>query len=91
LLQLPNPRILKSKTHGPIAAEFNRWSQSWPDLDHKFRDAFNRLGRLRPSARYPDRQLSLSADEGADMLAVVEDAYAQITKTAPRRYSVDLG
>jgi hypothetical protein len=87
LLQLPEPKVLRSKTHGTISSEFNRWARSWPDLHSGFAGVFNRLQELRGRARYLGGDLSLELSKAADMLAVIEATYTQIRATAPRRAS----
>lgn len=87
LLQLPEPKVLRSKTHGTISSEFNRWARSWPDLHSGFAGVFNRLQDLRGRARYLRGDLALELDKAAEMLTVVEAAYAQTQATAASRVS----
>jgi len=89
LLMLPDERMLRSKTHGFISAEFNRWSKSL-NIDGQHTKLFNRLTNLRPHARYPtERPVSLTEEEMKGMLAVAEDMLSKLVAQAPTRVSIE--
>ncbi|TIP49787.1 MAG: hypothetical protein E5X77_09440 [Mesorhizobium sp.] len=53
-LILHQSKAARSKTHGAIASEINAWARLG-NIDAAFVALFNKLGQLRPNARYSDR------------------------------------
>jgi uncharacterized protein (UPF0332 family) len=83
LLSLPDKRLLTSKKHGVIAAEFNKRARC-SDETASFARLLNRLSELRPKARYADGDQRISAEEVAGLLTVAETLYQRAQQEAVR-------
>lgn len=88
LLPHPDKTLFSSKTHGLVSRKFNRWAKLG-NTDQRFADLLNRLGQLRPRARYGLGSLALAEGELEGMLAVAKEMIAQGRERVTRRLSRD--
>jgi hypothetical protein len=58
------------------------------NTDPRYVQLLNRLTNLRGSARYLDKDFSLSPNEAKDMLDTAEDMLETLRNTAPERYKL---
>ncbi len=70
LLSIPDPSIRNSKKHEMLTSRFNRFA-SLGNIDPEPRDAFNRLFKLRLTARYLEGDLSMDKEDGRKLLSLV--------------------
>ena len=87
LLMDADKDLLKSKKHTFISSRFNL-SGKWGHTDPRYVKLLNRLQDLRGSARYLDKEFTLSAEEASDMLGTAEDMFEVLSNSAPKRYKV---
>jgi uncharacterized protein (UPF0332 family) len=87
LLMGADKNLLKSKKHTFISSKFNL-SGKWGQTDPRYVKLLNRLQDLRGSARYLDKNFTLSAEEASDMLGTAEDMFEALSNSAPKRYKV---
>jgi uncharacterized protein (UPF0332 family) len=79
--------LLKSKKHTYISSKFNLRGK-WGHTDPQYVKLLNRLQDLRGSARYLDKDFSLSTQEASNMLSTAEDMFEALSNSAPKRYKV---
>src|SRR5215217_2710700 len=87
LLMNAEKNLLKSKHHTSISRRFNL-SDRWGHTDPRYVKLLNRLQDLRGSARYLDKDFTLSTEEASDMLGTAEDMFEVLSNSAPKRYKV---
>ena len=87
LLMGADKDLLKNKSHTIISRRFNL-SGKWGHIDPRYVKLLNRLQDLRGSARYLDKDFTLSTEEASDMLGTAEDMFETISNSAPKRYKV---
>jgi uncharacterized protein (UPF0332 family) len=87
LLMWPDERLLNSRKHTFVSTKFNL-SGKWGHTDQRYVSLLNRLSKLRGSARYLDKDFSLSADEAKKMLATAESMFGTLRDSAPERYKL---
>jgi hypothetical protein len=87
LIWQPDRSLLDSKKHGYIHGRFNL-ERKHDNVEGRFADLLNRLGKLRAPARYLERDFELSEVEMGEMLAVAEDMHEVLVATSPRRASI---
>jgi hypothetical protein len=85
LLMLPDKNILRSKKHEYLSSQYNWWGKMG-SADPRYVNLLNRLSNLRGSARYLDKDFSLSQDEAKEMLNTAEDMYETLRNSTPQRY-----
>ena len=85
LLMNPDEDLLRSKRHNFISSRFNL-SGKWGHTDPRYVKLLNRLQNLRGSARYLDKDFSLSLEEAGDMLSTAEEMFETLRNSAPERY-----
>jgi len=71
VLLLHDESMLSSKKHGRVSTRFNQWGHLG-NTDPRFTGLLNKLSSLRSSARYLERELTVTPEEAQDMLAVAE-------------------
>jgi hypothetical protein len=89
LIWQPDRSLLDSKTHRLIKVRFNQ-ERKHDNVDARFVELLNRMGRLRDPARYLSGDLDLAEDDMDAMLAVAEDMREVLIASTPRRASVEL-
>jgi uncharacterized protein (UPF0332 family) len=87
LLMNADKDLLKSKKHEIIRNKFNLTAK-WRHTDPRYVKLLNRLQDLRGSARYLDKDFTLSTEEASDMLGTAEDMFEALSNSAPKRYEV---
>ena len=87
LLMNADKDLLKSKKHEIIRNKFNLTGK-WGHTDPRYVKLLNRLQDLRGSARYLDKDFTLSIEEASDMLSTAEDMFEALSNSAPKRYKV---
>lgn len=71
LLAVPDEKYLRSKNHGTVRSDFNRFSRDgWWRKEHAA--LLNRLGELRVPSRYPGKASPMTAEEASELLARLE-------------------
>ncbi len=80
LLIMPDPRILKSKRHAFVQAQFNRFANQG-NIETSQKNAFNDLSQSRPKARYATEDFSITAEEAQDLLDSIRQL---LTETSQR-------
>ena len=88
LIWQPDRSLLDSKTHRYLKVRFNQ-ERKHENVDGRFVDLLNRLGKLREPARYVARGFALSDAEMDEMLVLAEEMHEVLVATSPRRASVD--
>lgn len=71
LLLLPDPKFKKAKKHKSIQTRYN-WYVKVGNAQPKYRDALNKLSKLRYPARYLNGKLSISSNEARKLLTAVK-------------------
>jgi hypothetical protein len=84
LLELPDTKILNSKTHGLIKSGFNQWS-NLGNTEPDFADLLNELERMRAPARYSLKTWELPVEKAQSLLVRAEQMLSKVTSRAPRR------
>jgi HEPN domain-containing protein len=82
VLALPDER--KSKTHGVVASQFNRWARIG-NTDQRYAELRNELERLRAPARYLRGEFGLARERADEMLATLKEMQKHADEVAPRR------
>jgi uncharacterized protein (UPF0332 family) len=87
LLMDADKDLLKSKKHEIIRNKFNLTGK-WGHTDPRYVKPLNGLQDLRGSARYLDKDFTLSTEEASDMLGTAEDMFEALSNSVPKRYMV---
>lgn len=87
LIWMPDETLLKAKSHSPIKNRLNQ-ERKMGNVDPRFADLLNQLGKLRGSARYLDDNLAISETRMDAMLSVAEEMHQVLVATSPRRAPV---
>lgn len=83
----PDPKIMKTKTHGTIAAKFNLQGKLG-NTDPRHVKLVNQLARLRKPARYLTGDFALTIGEAQEMLADANYMFADLQKQLPARHPI---
>lgn len=86
LISLPDEKLLTTRRHGYIQAQFNAASKL-DNVDRRFAALLNKLWRLRRPARYLSTDLTLTAEEMDGMLAVAREMLVAVRASSPKRHS----
>jgi uncharacterized protein (UPF0332 family) len=84
LLQLPDRKILSSKTHGTIKSGFNQWSKLG-NTERDFANLLNELERMRTPAKYSLNAWELPVEKAQSLLVRTEKMLADVISRTPRR------
>jgi uncharacterized protein (UPF0332 family) len=84
LLQLPDKKILSSKTHGIIKSSFNQWS-NLGNIEPDFASLLNELEQMRAPARYSLDEWKLPVEKAQSLLVRTEKMLADVTLRTPSR------
>jgi HEPN domain-containing protein len=87
LIWQPDRSLLDSKTHRLIHVRFNL-ARKMDNVDGRFADLLNRLGRLREPARYVAGDVDLTGAEMDAMLGVAEEMRQALVAATPQRAEV---
>jgi HEPN domain-containing protein len=87
LIWMPDETLRTAKSHPPIKNRFNQ-ERKMGNVDPRFADLLNQLGKLRGSARYLDDNLTISETQMDAMLATAEEMHQVLVATSPRRAPV---
>lgn len=90
LLLDPDETLLKTKKHTVISSRFNQ-ERNLGNVEPRFVELFNELRNLRGSARYLDKDFSLSPQEAEEMLGTAKDMLETVQRTMPPRYELGTG
>jgi HEPN domain-containing protein len=88
LIWQPDRSLLNSKTHRLIKVRFNLEGKH-DNVDGRFVDLLNLLGKIRKPARYLARDFELSETETDKMIAVAEEMHKVLVARSPRRAAVN--
>jgi hypothetical protein len=89
LLMLPFPELLTSKKHAAVASKLNQFGRHPQNVDRRFVDLHNELGRMRGEARYVAGTVAWTDDEMNQKAAVVRTALDRVRAQAPERLTRD--
>jgi uncharacterized protein (UPF0332 family) len=84
LLQLPDKKLISSKTHGFIKSRFNQWSHLG-NIERDFASLLNELEQMRAPARYGFNAWELPVEKAQSLLERSEKMLGDVTLRTPRR------
>ncbi len=90
LLLSPDEALLKSKKHTIVSARFNQ-ERNLGNVEPRYVDLLNRLQDLRGSARYLDKDFTLTEEEAKNMIGTAEDMFETVRESVPERHQTSDG
>ena len=88
LLEVPDERLLTSRTHAFVSARYNLWGGKLGNVPRPFVDLLNNLERMRGPARYLDKAFALDRERAQAMLTTAEEMLTHVTERSPKRAKV---